>query len=32
VVIQQDATTFVPPGWRGSVDAASNLVLERHDG
>lgn len=28
VVIQEDATTFVPSGWRGLVDARLNLVLE----
>jgi len=28
LVVQEDATTLVPPGWRGSVDAAGNLLLE----
>jgi N-methylhydantoinase A len=32
VVVQDDATTFVPPGWRAHVDASSNLLLERADG
>lgn len=29
IVTQEDATTFVPEGWRGQVDAHLNLVLER---
>ncbi|GAB4326435.1 MAG: hydantoinase/oxoprolinase family protein [Dehalococcoidia bacterium] len=29
IVAQEDATTFVPGGWRGEVDAQLNLVLER---
>ena len=29
VVEQFDATTVVPPGWRGRVDGFRNLVLER---
>lgn len=29
VVAQMDATTFVPPGWRATVDEMANLVLER---
>jgi len=29
LVLQVDATTVVPPGWRGVVDAWGNLVLER---
>ena len=28
LVLQLDATTAIPPGWRGVVDAAGNLVLE----
>ena len=28
VVVQMDATTAVPPGWRGAVDPWGNLVLE----
>ncbi len=28
VVLQLDATTAVPPGWRGVVDGVGNLVLE----
>jgi N-methylhydantoinase A len=28
VVVQMDATTVIPPGWRGSVDGWGNLVLE----
>jgi N-methylhydantoinase A len=31
VITQDDATTVVPPGWRGEVDAWLNLLLERHD-
>ena len=27
LVLQLDATTAVPPGWRGAVDAVGNLVL-----
>ena len=29
IVEQFDATTVVPPGWRGRVDAFRNLILER---
>lgn len=29
LVVQLDATTVIPPGWRGVVDAVGNLVLER---
>ena len=29
VVEQFDATTVIPPGWRGKVDGFRNLVLER---
>jgi N-methylhydantoinase A len=29
VVMQLDATTLVPPGWRGRVHAAGALILER---
>jgi N-methylhydantoinase A len=29
IVEQFDATTAVPPGWRGAVDGLGNLVL-RH--
>jgi len=29
IVTQLDATTAVPPGWRGHIDAVRNLVLER---
>lgn len=28
IVVQMDATTAVPPGWRGAVDPWGNLVLE----
>jgi N-methylhydantoinase A len=28
LVLQLDATTVVPPGWRGQVDRAGNLLLE----
>ena len=28
VVVQMDATTAVPPGWRGEVDDFDNLILE----
>ncbi len=28
VVVQEDATSFVPGGWRGVVDDAGNLLLE----
>ncbi len=31
VVEQSDTTTLVEPGWRGSVDAAGNLILEREE-
>jgi N-methylhydantoinase A len=30
IVVQMDATTVVKPGWRLSVDAQGNLVLEAH--
>jgi len=29
LVLQLDATTAVPPGWRGVVDGVANVVLER---
>ena len=29
LVLQLDATTALPPGWRGTVDGVGNLVLER---
>ena len=29
VVVQMDSTTLLPRGWRGVVDVAGNLVLER---
>jgi N-methylhydantoinase A len=29
VVVQDDATTWVPPGWGAHVDAFANIVLER---
>ncbi len=29
LVVQEDATTVVPPGWRGRVDAWLNVVFER---
>ena len=29
LVVQMDATTAVPPRWRGMVDAVGNLLLER---
>lgn len=29
IVVQMDATTAVPPGWRGEVDDVGNIVLER---
>ena len=29
IVEQFDATTIVPPGWRGSVDAYGNLILQK---
>jgi len=32
IVVQMDATTAIPPGWGGTVDAWGNLVLERTDG
>jgi len=31
VVVQMDATTAIPPGWEGVVDAWGNLVLEHTD-
>ena len=27
VVLQKDATTVVPPGWRACLDASANLIL-----
>jgi N-methylhydantoinase A len=27
IVVQMDATTAVPPGWRGAVDGLGNLLL-----
>ncbi len=32
IVVQMDATTAVPPGWRGHVDDWGNLILERTGG
>ncbi|MCH7578125.1 MAG: hydantoinase/oxoprolinase family protein, partial [Chloroflexi bacterium] len=32
IVVQMDATTAIPPGWSGAVDAWGNLVLEQTDG
>ena len=32
IVVQMDATTAVPPGWEGVVDAWGNLILERTGG
>jgi N-methylhydantoinase A len=32
IITQDDATTVVPPGWRGEVDTWLNLLLERTDG
>jgi len=29
LVVQMDATTAIPPGWRGVVDEVGNLLLER---
>ncbi|MBI2886950.1 MAG: hydantoinase/oxoprolinase family protein [Chloroflexi bacterium] len=29
IVVQMDATTALPPGWRGRVDTVGNLILER---
>jgi N-methylhydantoinase A/oxoprolinase/acetone carboxylase beta subunit len=29
IVEQFDATTVIPPGWRGTVDGLGNLILER---
>ena len=29
LVLQFDATTAVPPGWRGVVDRSGTLLLER---
>jgi len=31
VIEQSDTTTLVEPGWRGSVDAAGNVILEREE-
>ncbi len=28
VIVQDDCTTYVPPGWRGRTDAFGNLLLE----
>jgi N-methylhydantoinase A len=32
VVEFRESTCVVPPGWRGAVDGAGTLVLEREDG
>ncbi len=32
IVVQEDATTVVPPHWRGRVDTWLNLLLERGEG
>ncbi|MBI2322017.1 MAG: hypothetical protein HYU88_07975, partial [Chloroflexi bacterium] len=32
VVVQEDATTAVPPGWAARVDGYGNLLLEHEDG
>ena len=32
IVEQEDCTTVIPAGWRGRVEAASTLVLEREGG
>ncbi len=29
IVVQMDATTAIPPGWSGAVDAWGNIILER---
>jgi N-methylhydantoinase A/oxoprolinase/acetone carboxylase beta subunit len=29
VLLQEDATTVVPPGWRARVDEGGNLVVEQ---
>ena len=31
VIEQSDTTTLVEPGWRGHVDAAGNVILEREE-
>jgi N-methylhydantoinase A len=31
IVVQMDATTAIPPGWSGEVDAWGNIILERSD-
>jgi len=28
ILFQLDATSVVPPGWQGQVDAAGNVLLE----
>jgi N-methylhydantoinase A len=28
IVVQMDATTAIPPGWRGAVDTWGNIILE----
>jgi len=30
VIAQDDATTWIPPGWRVQVDGQSALILDRH--
>ena len=32
IVEQLDATTVIPPGWRGTIDAYGNLLLEQAGG
>ena len=29
IIVEYSATTLVPPGWRGHVDAVENIILER---
>ena len=29
LILEEDATTVVPPGWRGEVDAKANILLRR---
>jgi N-methylhydantoinase A len=31
IVVQMDATTAIPPGWKGKVDDWGNLILEHTD-
>ncbi|NPV60895.1 MAG: hydantoinase/oxoprolinase family protein [Actinobacteria bacterium] len=31
LILEEDATTVVPPGWRGEVDARANILLLRTD-